>query len=105
MKKVNLKDLRPSTTISSPLLPTGFIERVQVFKKVLAEVEKTTLEETILNFQRDQHPEKELEIWEDIASAYEGYIMSHPNLSPDKKRNVFSSFLAKTVGMEIPITN
>ena len=105
MIKVNIKDLRPSQSIHSPLLPAGFIERVQSFKKVLADVEKTSLEETILNFQKDQHPERELEIWEEIASAFDSYIKTHPNLNLDEKRGVFKSYLGKTVGMEIPIPN
>lgn len=99
IKKVKISDLRTSDVIRTPVLPAGFIMRVQKYKGLLAEVEKMTIEETILNFQRDLHPERELEIWEHIAKVYKDYEKSNPNITLSEKRDVLSVLLGLSVGM------
>jgi hypothetical protein len=99
IKKIKISELNTDGAIRTPLLPKGFITRVQKFKNILAEVEKMTLEETILNFQRDLHPERELEIWEHIARIYKGYEKSNPNLTLLEKRDVLSVLLGLSMGM------
>lgn len=100
MKQVKISDINPNGPIRSPLLPAGFIERVRKFKKILAEVETTTLEETILNFQKDQHPERELMIWEHIALNYQHFINDNNGLTPESKRDVLKVLLGLSSGVE-----
>jgi hypothetical protein len=71
--KVKLSQLKPNE-IQNPILPKGFIERVIKYKTTLGEVENSTLEEAVSNFQRDAEPEKELKIWEKITEKYQSLI-------------------------------
>ncbi|MBM3886945.1 hypothetical protein FJ364_03345 [Candidatus Dependentiae bacterium] len=75
----------------------NFIDRVLKYKEILKEVETTPLDETFENFHRDVVPERELLIWEDIASAYEEEISNHPEYSLEEKKAVFSSLLTGTL--------
>lgn len=100
LKLVNISDINPNGPIRSPLLPAGFIERVQKFKKILAEVETTTLEKTILNFQKDQHPERELVVWEHIALNYQRFINDNNGLTLESKRGVLRVLLGLSSGVE-----
>lgn len=89
-KTVKIKDINLNSPIQSPLLPNGFIERIRKFKEILAEVETTSLEQTILNFQHDKHPERELIIWEYIASVYEKFTTANPDLNLAEKKDVLA---------------
>lgn len=100
MKQVNIKDISPNGPIRTPLLPEGFIERVRKFKKILEEVETTTLEHTVLNFQRDNDPEKELRIWEHIADTYQKFINENSNFSLEQKKEALKVILGLSMGIE-----
>jgi hypothetical protein len=54
------------------------IHRIRAFKKVLGEHDRSTLEVAIRNFRADQHPEKEIRIWERIASVYQQELIDRP---------------------------
>lgn len=99
-KTINTRDININGAIKTPILPAGFIKRVQKFKKILAEVEKTTLEQTIANFQQDRHPERELKIWEHITSNYQNFIISNPNLTLEEKKDVFKVLISLSMGIE-----
>ena len=73
------------------ILPEGFILRVIKYKEKLKEVETLSLEETIDSFQRDLHPENELEIWEGIAEIYETNVDNKWKM--DKKMALFKRIL------------
>lgn len=83
--------------IGQELLPEGFIERVRKYKEILKEVETSSLEETVSNFQRDLLPERELKIWEKIASQYELMVKNNPNLDISKKKELFATVLRSTM--------
>ena len=74
-------------------LPDGFIERVQKYKEVLREIETTSLEEAISNFQRDLYPNTELIIWEKIASSYNEGCKSNPKWTLADKKGLFIKLL------------
>lgn len=96
MQKVKLSALK-SSPIRQIVLPAGFIERVLKYKKVLREVETTSLEETVSNFQRDIEPAKELELWERMAAVYSEHLAEYPNLDIEGKKGVFAEILKATV--------
>lgn len=99
--KIKFNDIKIGNTIRTPLLPMGFIERVQEYKKILSEVEKTTIEETILNFQKDDHPEKELVIWEYITSNYQNFMKAHKeDFTLEAKKDVLRVLLGLSAGAE-----
>lgn len=79
--------------IKHSTLSDDFIRRVNVFKKALAEIDNTSLENTLDNFKRDLHSETELEIWEHIAKIYQWTMIDHPDLTIQEKHEVFSLLL------------
>lgn len=101
MKKV-MKKVKLSELIMGPVrqdtLPEGFIARVQKYKEILQEVETSSLEEAINNFQRDWHPEKELLIWENIANTYELSSKNNPNWTLEEKKKAFGELLLASLG-------
>lgn len=99
-KQVKIADIKNSGVIRTPILPKGFIERIVKFKKTLADVEKISLEETVLNFQKDVHPEIELEIWEHIAKSYQDFVCSNLKLTPEEKKETLGILLARSAGEE-----
>lgn len=92
MKKIKLSELQMSP-IRHEKLPDGFIERVQKYKEVLREVETTSLEEAISNFQRDLYPMTELIIWEKIASDYSEGCKNKPEWTLAEKKELFIELL------------
>jgi len=75
-EKVRVEDIIPGP-IRHPVLAPELIERIRAFKEVLGDVEQCPIETTIENFQRDMHPEREVEVWERIARAYKDFITEH----------------------------
>jgi len=75
------------------VLPEGFIKRVIAYKEKIADIEKISLEETILNFQRDYHPLRELEHWEWVANCYEDECRKNPNMEKEEKLAYFEGLL------------
>ena len=92
MKKIKLSELQMSP-IRHEKLPDGFIERVQKYKEVLQEIETSSLEESISNFQRDLYPNTELTIWEKIASNYYEGCKNNPKWTLSEKKKLFIRLL------------
>lgn len=99
---MNIKMVKVSELKFGPIkhekLPDGFIVRVQKYKERLREVEITSLEETISNFQRDLHPENELSIWEAVADRYEIEEKNNPKWTVKEKRDCLGKLLFSTTG-------
>lgn len=96
LKKIRLSDLRFGP-IRNKVLPEGFILRVQDYKDKSKEVETSSLEEAISNFQRDLHPESELKIWEAIAELYETKVKGNPDWTTKQKKECFKKLLLSTM--------
>ena len=62
LKKINISDIKQGD-IKHAMLPDELVERIKKFKELLGDVDKATLDETIDNFKRDMHPEKEIRIF------------------------------------------
>lgn len=88
--KIKLSELRPQIT-NKRVLPNGFIQRVINYKEKLKEVEGSSLEQTIDNFQRDLDPEMELRIWEEIADLYQYKVVQ--KWSIERKIQLFKELL------------
>lgn len=96
LKKVEPTKLKAGITRHKELTD-GFIERVINYKKKLSEVDKTSLESTLLNFRRDINPEQELKIWEWIATNYECATQNNPKLSIKMKKEHYMLLLNSTL--------
>ena len=86
-------------------LPESFVERVRSFKNILKEVETSTVEEALANFQKDRNPESELGLWEHMALAYQDFNETNPNLTLEEKKDVFRVLLQLSWGAESFETN
>lgn len=92
MKKIKITQIQQGPILQR-VLPAGFIDRVLKFKQILSEVETSSIEITISNFQRDYFPERELLIWETIAEQYQKMSLEHPNWTIEDKKKAFSKVL------------
>jgi len=101
IKKVKDSELKQDP-IRRPTLSDKFIKRIKNYKHILADVEKSSLEQALDNFQRDVHPENEIKIWEYIASIYQSYISEKSITNLAIKKEVFSVILWTSMGMGIP---
>ena len=98
-KNIKLSDLRPGP-IRHPELPAAIIGRIQAFKKILVDVDTTTLETAVDNFRRDQHPENEVEVWERIAKMYELFLAHNPTDDLAAKTEVYRVLVGASMGMD-----
>ncbi|MCD0464778.1 hypothetical protein [Flavobacterium sp. ENC] len=71
------------------------IEKIKTIHNVFAEVDKSSLEQTITDFKRDLHPDNEIKIWLQMAKAYEGYL-SKSKKSIEEKREIFKLILLRS---------
>ncbi len=96
MKKIKTLNIKLGK-VRDDILPEGFIFRVQKYKEILREVETSSLEEAINNFQRDLHPENELIIWEHIANCYATIMQDNVDRTMAEKKKIFREILISTM--------
>lgn len=97
IRKAKLSDLKVGP-IRHATLPDDFIQRVRDFKQAIAEVDKTSLESTLDNFQRDANPEVELVLWEHIAKMYQWTVVAYSGLTLPQKKEVLNLLLGLSMG-------
>lgn len=97
VKTAKLKDLKTGHVLN--ILPNSFIERVVKYKSTLSEVETSSVVETLLNFQRDHLPERELQVWEQITNMYLDGCNNNQNWNLADKKRYFKVVLARSSGI------
>lgn len=98
LKQVKISDLKMGP-IRHETLPDDFIQRVKDFKQALAEVETSSLESTLDNFQRDANPETELQLWEHMAKVYQWTVVANAGkLDLPQKKEVLNLVLGLSMG-------
>lgn len=95
-QKVRLGDLKPNEIINENLTDLQ-LQRIANFHQILVEVDQRPLSETVDNFKRDTHPDKEIEIMEKIAGAYQAINAQMPGLNMDQKKEVYNLMLLRTM--------
>jgi|ERR1041385_2858951 hypothetical protein len=98
-KKIKISGLRRGS-IKHEALPGGLVEKIREIKAILAEVEPTSLEQTLDGFQRDSDPVREVVIWERIAETYRVFLLENLITDYSTKREVFSVVVAASIGVE-----
>ena len=68
VKLANISDLKPGP-IRHDQLPDSYLNRILVIYWIFSEYLSISQEETIDNFKRDLHPEREIEVWERMAAV------------------------------------
>jgi hypothetical protein len=74
--QVSPKDIHPQPNRQSKLSAAqlGRIKKLQV---ALSEVDDSSLDKWIEDFEKDRDPEREIRIWEAMAKAYQAYCSEH----------------------------
>jgi hypothetical protein len=73
--------------------------RVRRVQKVFSEVDPSPVEKWVDDFKRDLNPERELSIWEGMATAYETFTASK-SLALEAKKEVFQVVLLRSAAAE-----
>jgi hypothetical protein len=104
-KNIEVSDIEVGPIVH-PVLSDSFIERIKMFKTILGDVDDISLERSIDAFKRDSNPEKELAIWERIASTFQTFLSHNPTSDPAVRKDIFAVlFLASTGVEEYPNIN
>ena len=93
----------PKKVEPGPIRHTNLTEeqmsRVQRVQKIFNEVDPSPLEKWVEDFKRDVNPDRELAIWEEMATAYETFTSSR-SLTPDGKKEVFQVVLMRSAAAD-----
>jgi len=71
-------------------------KRITLIQQALIEVNDTSLEETLNNFRKDLNPDREIEIWEAIAGAYQQMLRKMPAASLEEKQEIYRLLLLRS---------
>lgn len=97
---VNPQDIDTGGLFLHDQLPDALIARIQAFKSTLSEFDTAPLEATIDDYRRDADPEKEIQVMERIAAAYQQVTSKHPESSAEDRKMIFSAVLGMSFGPE-----
>ncbi|MBL7911288.1 MAG: hypothetical protein JNJ41_09570 [Bacteroidia bacterium] len=75
------------------------LKKIDYLYATFKEVDPTTKEKWIEDFKRDQDPDREIEIWEMMANAYNSYCKGK-EISLDVKKEVFKLVLMRSGSTE-----
>ncbi|MGD0569238.1 MAG: hypothetical protein ABSA78_12605 [Candidatus Sulfotelmatobacter sp.] len=91
---LDVNALEPATGRRSRL-SAAQINRVRRIQAALAEVDPSSVEMWICDFEKDRHPEKEISLWEATSDAYQLYCSTR-SLDTEQKRDVFRILLIRS---------
>jgi hypothetical protein len=92
---VPLSQVRRSPPVHKTL-PIDLLIRIGAIREVFKDIEGLSIDEWITDFRSDRHPERELRIWEKMASAMKRFEETR-TLDREAKREVTSWLLALTM--------
>ena len=92
---MNPKDIHPQTDSHSRLSEQQ-VTRVRRIQSALFEVDPSSSEKWIDDFEKDQDPEREIRRWESMVDAYRSYCAANPKLSVEGKQEVLQILLARS---------
>lgn len=75
------------------------MKRVRQLQRTFREVDSSPIEKWVDDFKRDVDPEKELRIWESMATAFEAFTGTR-NSTIEMKREVFQVVLMRSGSAE-----
>lgn len=78
----------------------NFIKKIKNSFQILSEVDVFSIEERIQNYETHKSIDNDVLIYEQMAIAYHKFCSLHPAISLDQKKEVFSTLVKMTMGME-----
>ena len=99
------EELSPAEISLSPIrrdsLSSEQLVRIKEIQIAFAEVNPSTLEETIDNFKRDQNPDHEIAIWTSMSNTYKDFVEAKAGkLSIEEKKEVYALILLRSMMSE-----
>ncbi|OXA75389.1 hypothetical protein B0A65_21880 [Flavobacterium frigidimaris] len=94
IEKINPNNIKQNEVVSD--LTSEQIEKIKNIHATFAEVDKSSLEQTITDFKRDLHPQDEIEIWMQMAKAYEAYLSKNKK-NLNEKKEIFRLILSRSM--------
>ncbi len=94
---INSKQLAPNSIVHTSLNEAQLLS-IKKIHKTFEEVYPISLDKTIDNFKRDQHPNREIEIWQAMAKSYE--VFSAINTGDkfiEKRKDAFQLILMRSM--------
>lgn len=101
---INPNDLIPGPIVHDQLSDEQ-IEKITKIQTVFYDVYPVSLEETITNFKRDRNPDNEIKIWHNMMQAYEKFVSKDPEITLEKKSEVFKLILTRSMMDEEKVRN
>ena len=86
--------------IRHPELPAALIERIRRLEETFVEIYPVTHEEWLDGFKRDANPEREIAIWEYMASAYTQFL-STGNFDTDTRKEMLGVLLTRSSSADV----
>lgn len=93
---VNANDLMLGPVVHDSL-NADQLEKIKIVQETFVEVYPVSLEVTITNFKKDETPDKEIQVWLDMASAYQQFLAKNSSMDSLKKRDVFQLLLVRSM--------
>lgn len=81
-----------------PPLSDHLMERARKISDVLGDVMGQSFEKAVENFRRDEDPEREILVWENIGESYSE--LTHQEDSKERRRMVYHVLLLASTGMD-----
>lgn len=78
------------------------MERIKKLQQAFSEVDPTPIEKWVDDFKRDLNPDRELSVWEGMATAYTAFTKGK-TLSADAKKDVFQVVLLRSGAPETEV--
>ncbi len=91
---VKTSDIKPQPTRQSKLTDAQ-LARTKKLHIALADVDDSSLDKWVEDFEKDRDPEKEIRVWESVAAAYQMYSSTH-TLTPQAKKEVFGVLILRS---------
>jgi hypothetical protein len=101
--KVEPSQLQPGPIRHEELSP-DLVARITKLHDTFQEVDPTPVSKWIDDFKRDQHPEREIEIYEGMARAYAAFCRGRA-LSVDAKREVYGVVIQRSAAQDDDVLN
>lgn len=78
-------------------LSAAQLEKIKKIQEAFAEVNPSSLEETIADFKKDSHPDNEITLWLVMANTYKQFTAGHKELSPVEKQEAYKLILTRSM--------
>jgi hypothetical protein len=100
-KNQQFQTLDPDKIIPGPIVHNELseeqIEKITKIQATFSDIYPISLEDTITNFKRDQNPDSEIRVWENMMHAYETFISKNPAINSEKRSEAFKLILTRSM--------